>query len=56
MFGRRMTGCSWAGEVVILKLKKVCFDFQSFTLEFTAFLSGYTYALAYLTTFGALES
>jgi hypothetical protein len=33
MFGRHMTGCSWAGEVVILQLKKVCFDFQSFTLE-----------------------
>jgi len=34
MFGRHAAGCSQAGEVVILQLKKVCFDFQSFTLEF----------------------
>jgi len=34
MFGRPAAGCSQAGEVVILHIQKVCFDFQSFTLEF----------------------
>jgi len=34
MFGRHAAGSSQAVEVVILQLKKVCFNFQSFTLEF----------------------